>query len=69
LCAAILLGVAAFVASGRSALAFEGVFPLLDRVLVLAVILGSFLAVKKGVPVTAILYGSAAALAVVFALV
>jgi hypothetical protein len=33
------------------------------------VILGSFLAVRKGVPVTAILYGSAAALAVVFALV
>jgi hypothetical protein len=38
-------------------------------VLALAVILGSFLAVKKSVPVTAILYGSAAALGMVFALV
>lgn len=68
-CAAVLLGVAAFVASDRGAFVFGGGVPLLGRVLALAVILGSFLAVKKSVPVTAILYGSAAALGMVFALV
>jgi PTS system mannose-specific IID component len=64
---AVLLGLVAFVAAGASDDAFGGAFPLLDRGAVLAVILGSFWAVKKGIPVTAILYGLSGILVVVFA--
>jgi PTS system mannose-specific IID component len=68
-CVAFLLGVVAFLVAGRGAYAFDGLLPLVDKALVLAVILGAYLAVKKGIPPMAILYGSAAVLVVVFAFV
>jgi PTS system mannose-specific IID component len=66
-CVAILLGIVAFRVAGANDYAFGRAFPLLDMGVILAVILGSFWAVKKGIPVTAILYGLSGILIVVFA--
>jgi len=63
----LLLGVVAFLVAGGKAHAFGGSFPLLDRAVILAVILASFWAVKRGIPVTVILYGLSAILVIVFA--
>ncbi len=67
-CVAFLLAVVAFLVAGGREHAIQGLVPLADKVLALSVILGTFFAVKKGVSVTAILYGSAVVLAVLFAL-
>ena len=64
---AILLGVVACLVAGESVRVFGQAFPLLDRGVSLAVILGCCWAVRKGIPVTAILYGLSGILVAVFA--
>jgi len=66
-CVSLLLGIVAFLVAGGNAYAFGGAFPLLDKVVILAVILGSFWAVKRGISVTVILYGLSAILVIIFA--
>jgi PTS system mannose-specific IID component len=66
-CVSLLLGIVAFLVTGGNAYAFGGAFPLLDKVVILAVILGSFWAVKRGISVTVILYGLSAILVIIFA--